>query len=334
MIAMFDTNLWKLFGCVALEHELDAAFEPPIVRARTTGGDEVLDRISVRDFICDVEIGAFQSERGVTQRIRFNVVLEVGHSTAAQDDDVDKVLSYDTIVDAIEEQLRTERINLLETLAERVAQRCLDDRRSIRVFVRIEKLDRIPGTLGVEIVRARIAPDAEVISALPSKDETPHKEISPVVMYLSNEIAHAPALTDWLDAAEQTGLPVVFCLEPVMGFEFSGNAMIQRRTGLLSIEQNAWSIAGRDQRCVVVASRTELEHAAKLKEMSVWAPSKIVLDAVKKPEVAAEKPMELALWFADEIGASNVLALGAEADLDRFETIAAPADLAAWHASV
>ena len=103
-----------------------------------------------------VEIGAFRSERGVTQRIRFNVVLEVSHHTAAEDDDVDKVISYDTITEAIEHELAAERINLLETLAERVAARCLADPRAVRVFVRIEKLDRIPGTLGVEIVRSRL----------------------------------------------------------------------------------------------------------------------------------------------------------------------------------
>ena len=73
-----------------------------------------------------------------------------------QADDVDQVISYDTITEAIEAELAAERVNLLETLAERVAHRCLADPRAVRVFVRIEKLDRIPGALGVEIVRARL----------------------------------------------------------------------------------------------------------------------------------------------------------------------------------
>jgi len=112
--------------------ETSLAFEHPLARAVASATSETPDRISVRDYVKSVEIGAFQSERGVTQRLRFNVVLEVGPSTAAFDDDVDKVISYDTIVEAIETQLTVERINLLETFAERVAERCLADPRAMR----------------------------------------------------------------------------------------------------------------------------------------------------------------------------------------------------------
>ena len=138
--------------------ETAIAFEPPHARASATHAGPPLDRISVRDYVRQVEIGAFRTERGVTQRIRFNVVLEVSHHAAAQADDVDQVISYDTIVEAIEHALAVERVNLLETLAERVAAGCLADPRAVRAFVRIEKLDRIPGALGVEIVRTRLPP--------------------------------------------------------------------------------------------------------------------------------------------------------------------------------
>ena len=81
--------------------ETAIAFELPHARAAATHAGPPLDRISVRDYTRQVEIGAFRTERGVTQRIRFNVVLEVSHHTAARDDDVDKVISYDTITEAI-----------------------------------------------------------------------------------------------------------------------------------------------------------------------------------------------------------------------------------------
>ena len=81
--------------------ETAIAFELPHARASATHVGPPLDRISVRDYTRDVEIGAFRSEHGVTQRIRFNVVLEVSHHAAAEDDDVDQVISYDTITEAI-----------------------------------------------------------------------------------------------------------------------------------------------------------------------------------------------------------------------------------------
>ena len=39
--------------------------------------NRLLDRIAVRDYVIQAEIGAFQSERGKKQRLRVSVVLEV-----------------------------------------------------------------------------------------------------------------------------------------------------------------------------------------------------------------------------------------------------------------
>ncbi len=292
--------------------ETAIAFELPHVRAAATGGPEPLDRISVRDYVVAVDIGAFQSERGKTQRVRFNVVLEVSGTTAAASDDVDKVISYDTIVEAIEEQLSTERINLLETLAERIAERCLDDLRVIRAFVRIEKLDRIPGTLGVEIVRSqKTGGQAHPIRPVEVRAE-PVLHPHPLVVFLSNQVINGPHLKAWLDAIEASETPAIICVEqttqpPV----HARHPMADRRIGLLSIEQNAWVLAGMDKRCVVVDSRTELDWAIKHGQLSVWAPSKVVLDAVDQPKATAEQAAELAFWLAGQFDASRLVLVGA-----------------------
>ncbi len=285
--------------------ETAIAFEAPNVRAAATASGAPLDRISVRDYEREVEIGAFQSERGVQQRIRFNVVLEVSRHDAARDDDVDKVISYDTITEAIELQLTTERINLLETLAERVAERCLEDARAVRVFVRIEKLDRIPGTLGVEIVRMRHG--AETIH--PVEVERPDVAPHPLVVCLSNAVLHGSNLAAWLDVIAGHELPAIICVEPaVEAAPQSAAPLVQRRIDLLSIEQNAWVLAGKDNRCVVVDSRTELDWAMKHEQLSVWAPSKIVMDAVPHPKEIT--PAALALWLAREFDAKRALLVG------------------------
>jgi len=69
-------------------------------------------------------------------------------------------------------------------------------------------------------------------------------------------------------------------------------------------------LAGRDNRCVVVATRTELDWAMKHGQISVWAPSKIVLDAVDGPRTGPESPVDLAAWFAGHIDASDLLLIG------------------------
>ncbi len=304
------------------------AFELPHVRAVATSGKDPLDRISVRDYMRDVEIGAFQAERGVTQRIRFNVVLEVSRNAAAQSDDVDQVLSYDTITEAIDAQLADERINLLETLAERVAERVLENPKSVRAFVRIEKLDRIPGTLGVEIVRNRVVLK-DVLRPVTTPRERPDTEVHPLVIFLSNEVLHGADLALWLDAIAGHDLPAIICLEQARTVApVTEITAANRRISLLSIEQNAWVLAAKDQRCVVVDSRTELDWAIKHGQLSVWAPSRIVLDAVEGPKAGADDPFDLARWFATRFSA-DVMAVvgerGAKTELVRY--VKSPTDL-------
>jgi dihydroneopterin aldolase len=271
-----------------------------------------LDRIAVRDFLKTVEIGAFQLERGVTQRVKFNVVLEVLGSDAAETDDVDQVLSYDTIIEAIEHQLATERLNLLETLAERIADEILVHAQAVRAFVRIEKLDRIPGTLGVEIVRTRN--DADAVADL--------GEVIPRVVFMPNKVMHAATLSKWLDALADQDKPAIICLEKAANpLPRADHTAADRRIGLLAMEQNAWVLAGKDARCVVVNSRTELDWAMKQGHMSVWAPSKMVLDAVEAPSADANDPLGLCRWLADEFGATGVVVLGKDEIAPASETL-------------
>lgn len=84
-----------------MSSEVRLAFAHPSERAAATAQPGPLDRISLRDHIAEIEIGAFQAERGTTQRICFNVVVEVQPLTGPVDDDVDRILSYDRVTEAI-----------------------------------------------------------------------------------------------------------------------------------------------------------------------------------------------------------------------------------------
>lgn len=124
-------------------------------------GGPAHDRIFVADYVSRVEIGAFASERGVTQRLRFNVSLDVRRYRAEYGDEVEAVVSYELITEAIEALAAGPRMKLVETYAERLAERLLSEPRVTRASIRIEKLDRVDGALGVEIERWRLSPVAE-----------------------------------------------------------------------------------------------------------------------------------------------------------------------------
>ena len=285
--------------------DIRLAFAHPSERAEASS-QTPCDRISLRDYVVEVEIGAFQQERGKLQRVRFNVVVEVLPLTGPIDDDVDRILSYDKVTEAIGIELEAERLNLLETLAARVAERILLEPQAERVFVRIEKLDRGPFALGVEIVRSRDG----VHLAGQDHVAVPH----PRVVFLSNAAAAAPHLTGWIDQLAAKDEPLILCVGAAdLPAPQAGNALAQRRIDLLAIEQNAWTLAARDRRCMVVGTRTELDWAMKNGQICIWAPSKIVLDAVDGPSASPRDAVALVAWFAAQVKACELLLIGAAA---------------------
>ncbi|MDR5655144.1 dihydroneopterin aldolase [Ruixingdingia sedimenti] len=282
--------------------DIHLAFAHPEERAEATAPADPRDRISLRDHVVEAEIGAFQQERGHRQRLRFDVVVEVRPPPAPLDDDVDRILSYDRIAEAIAGELAAERVNLLETLAERVAERVLAEPQAMRIFIRIEKLDRGPGALGVEIARSRAAAPVRTQDARADA-------LHPLVVHLDNAAIAAPDLAARLDALQGRGLPVVLTVGlPDTPRPASAVRPAQRRIDLLAIEQNAWVLAGRDPRCIVVATRTEIDWAMRHGQMVVWAPSKVVLDAVDGPK--GTDPLALALWLAEHLAADRLVVHG------------------------
>lgn len=300
--------------------DIRLAFSHPAERAEASAAAPC-DRISLRDYTVEVEIGAFQLERGTLQRVKFNIVVEVTPLTGPIDDDVDRILSYDRVTEAIAIELDAERINLLETLAARVAERILMEPQAERVFVRIEKLDRGPFALGVEIVRSRDGAS----HAGQTHVEAPH----PRVVFLTNDATISPHLTGWIDALAAKDAPLILCVGASdLAVPQTGHAMTQRRIDLLAIEQNAWTLAARDLRCKVVETRTELDWAMKNGQICVWAPSKIVLDAVDGPRAGPRDALAVAMWFAHEMKAKEVFVIGADAPTSDLPVVAHPVDRA------
>src|SRR5262245_14139305 len=115
---------------------------------------KVSDRVFVHDLVLDVEIGVYTHEKGVTQRVRFSVDVDLIRAYALNDD-IRQAFDYDTIIKGIKAIIARGHINLVETLAEQVAKFCLDHPRAQSARVLIEKLDKEPGAVGVEIVRAK-----------------------------------------------------------------------------------------------------------------------------------------------------------------------------------
>nr|WP_298685881.1 dihydroneopterin aldolase [uncultured Dongia sp.] len=113
-------------------------------------------RVFIRDLVLPCSIGIHQHERLAQQRVQINVELTCIEHPAINDD-VDNVVCYATAVMGIKAVVADGHINLVETLADRVADVCLSDHRVLSAKVRIDKLDvfKEAFSVGVEIERHR-----------------------------------------------------------------------------------------------------------------------------------------------------------------------------------
>jgi 7,8-dihydroneopterin aldolase/epimerase/oxygenase len=109
--------------------------------------------VLIRDLELLARIGVHGHEQGKLQPVRINVAL-----TAEMDaggDRLENAVDYEAVAEKIRALVAAGHINLAETLAERIAAACFEDKRVRHARIRVEKLHALPGAeaAGVEIER-------------------------------------------------------------------------------------------------------------------------------------------------------------------------------------
>jgi 7,8-dihydroneopterin aldolase/epimerase/oxygenase len=110
----------------------------------------------VHDLMLACRVGVHVHERQRPQRIRLNLDLAVAETDQPPRRLAD-VVDYAGLVERVRGALSEGHVELVETLAERVAALCLEDPRVRSARVRVEKLEAIAdaAAVGVEIERIR-----------------------------------------------------------------------------------------------------------------------------------------------------------------------------------
>ncbi|MTJ79948.1 MAG: dihydroneopterin aldolase [Telmatospirillum sp.] len=120
-----------------------------------------LRHVFVHDLTLTASIGVYTHEKVEKQRVRINLDLSVREDeTPVREDDLASVVCYERVVSGVRRLVDSGHVNLVETLAERIATLCLEDRRVRLARVRVEKLDVFPDatSAGVEIERVQPRP--------------------------------------------------------------------------------------------------------------------------------------------------------------------------------
>ncbi len=107
------------------------------------------DVLTVRGLECFGRHGVFEEERRTGQR--FVVDLELGLDTrpAARSDDLADTVDYGSLALAVKAAVERDPVDLVETLADRLASVCLTDHRVEWVRITLHKPDApIPASFG------------------------------------------------------------------------------------------------------------------------------------------------------------------------------------------
>ena len=169
-LLLLEPDVLGFDAAVRLHHRTDSAFDARALAAIRAliprdgvstpvprGSSSVAtDRIFVRDFVTLLSIGAYQAELGAKQRVRFSIAADVLREPAPPSDMRD-VFSYDIILETIRVLSQRDHVTFVETLAEEIAASMLAHGALVAVTVKVEKLDVIDGSVGIEITRRRPA---------------------------------------------------------------------------------------------------------------------------------------------------------------------------------
>ena len=112
--------------------------------------------VLIRDLELAAKIGVYTHERQDSQLIRINLALTVGRGPI--EDRLKDTVSYESTVENVKGLIAQGHINLVETLAERIADMCLEDDLVERVEVRVEKRHAVAEAAGVGVEVTKMKP--------------------------------------------------------------------------------------------------------------------------------------------------------------------------------
>lgn len=120
-----------------METPADAGPPTPTGPERPVGGDRI-DLVGITGYGYH---GFYPAERRQGQRFVVDLRCWLDLSPAAATDDLAETIDYAGLVAAVVGDIEGEPVDLLETLATRIADRCLHDRRVRQVAVTVHKPD-------------------------------------------------------------------------------------------------------------------------------------------------------------------------------------------------
>ena len=110
-----------------------------------------VQKVFIKDLIINKIFGFYPGEKKSPQKLKFNIKLELNNNSVFNDTNLKSIVDYDDIIKIIHSIL-DQRINFLETLANKITKEIFKNTKIQAIEMKIEKLNILKkGSVGFEL---------------------------------------------------------------------------------------------------------------------------------------------------------------------------------------
>ena len=110
--------------------------------------------VLIKNLILKASVGIYPKEKIRKQKVRFNIFISALNNIKTKND-ISDFVSYDDIIKNVKYVINSGHIPLIENLADKIASKCLKDKKIYKIEIIVEKLEpfKEAESVGVKIVR-------------------------------------------------------------------------------------------------------------------------------------------------------------------------------------
>jgi len=110
--------------------------------------------VLVKNLILKASVGIYPKEKIRKQKVRFNISITANDNIKTKND-ISEFVSYEDVIKNVKNIINRGHIPLIENLAQNIAEKCLINKRILKIEIMIEKLETFKETesVGIKIIR-------------------------------------------------------------------------------------------------------------------------------------------------------------------------------------
>ena len=115
-------------------------------------------KILISDLALLISIGIHDFEKTKKQEVKFNISIDINSSLVPNENNLNSIVNYETVVNLITKLTKNKHYELLETLAEDIFDQLFKNINIQKIKLKIEKTQIIKNTsaVGIEITKKRL----------------------------------------------------------------------------------------------------------------------------------------------------------------------------------